>query len=136
MQTIHITLLFVGILAILQCVLTALVIARRLKAKVSLLDGGDKPLTNRMRAHGNFTETVPIAIIMMAFLEMRGIPSVWLWVIGISLTLGRVLHAVCLTTRKPSWGRPIGMGLTVAVISLQGVACVWIFFSPATALIK
>jgi uncharacterized protein len=136
MQTIHITLLFTGALAIIQCVLTALVIARRLQAKVSLLDGGDKPLTNRMRAHGNFTETVPIAIIMMAFLEMRGIPSVWLWVIGTSLTFGRVLHAVGLMTRKPSWGRPIGMGLTVAVISLQGVACVWMFFLPATVLIK
>jgi uncharacterized protein len=129
MQTIHITLLFVGILAILQCGLTAMVIARRLKAKVSLLDGGDKLLTARMRAHGNFTETVPIALIMMAFLEMRGIPGAWLWVIGISLTFGRVLHAVGLTTRKPTWGRLIGMGLTVAVISLQGVACVWIFFS-------
>jgi uncharacterized protein len=129
MQTIHITLLFVGILAILQCGLTAMVIARRLKAKVSLLDGGDKLLTARMRAHGNFTETVPIAIIMMAFLEMRGIPGAWLWVIGISLTFGRVLHAVGLTTRKPTWGRLIGMGLTVAVISLQGVACVWIFFA-------
>jgi uncharacterized protein len=129
MQTIHITLFFVGILALLQCALTALVIARRLKAKVSLLDGGDKLLTARIRAHGNFTETVPIAIIMMAFLEMRGIPSAWLWVIGISLTFGRVLHAVGLTTRKPTWGRLIGMGLTVAVISLQGVACVWIFFA-------
>jgi uncharacterized protein len=129
MQTIHITLFFVGILALLQCALTALVIARRLKAKVSLLDGGDKLLTARIRAHGNFTETVPIAIIMMAFLEMRGIPSAWLWVIGISLTFGRVLHAVGLTTRKPTWGRLIGMGLTVAVISLQGVACVWMFFA-------
>jgi uncharacterized protein len=129
MQTIHITLLFVGILALLQCALTALVIARRLEAKVSLLDGGDKLLIARMRAHGNFTETVPIAIIMMALLEMRGIPSEWLWVIGSTLTLGRVLHAVCLTTRKPTWGRPIGMGLTVAVISLQGVACVWMFFA-------
>jgi uncharacterized protein len=128
MQTLHVTLFFVGILALLQCALTALVITRRLEAKVSLLDGGDKPLTNRMRAHGNFTETVPIAIIMMALLEMRGIPSAWLWVIGSTLTLGRVLHAVCLTTRKPTWGRPIGMGLTVAVISLQGVACVWMFF--------
>jgi uncharacterized protein len=136
MQTIHITLFFVGVLALIQCALTALVIARRLKAKVSLLDGGDKLLTNRMRAHGNFTETVPIAIIMMAFLEMRGIPSVWLWVIGTSLTFGRVLHAVGLMTRKPSWGRPIGMGLTVAVISLQGVACVWMFFIHVNTLIK
>jgi uncharacterized protein len=136
MQSIHITLLFIGILALLQCALTALVISRRLKAKVSLLDGGDKPLIARMRAHGNFTETVPIAIIMMAFLEMRGVPNAWLWLIGTSLTLGRVLHAVCLMTRKPSWGRLGGMGLTVAVISLQGVACVWVFFSHSNALIK
>jgi uncharacterized protein len=128
MQTIHITLVFAGILALIQCALTALVIARRLKAEVNFLDGGDKPLTVRIRAHGNFTETVPICIIMMAMLEMRGLPSIWLWVLGGCLIVGRILHAVCLITHRPKWGRMVGMVLTINVMSGLGVLCIAMYF--------
>jgi uncharacterized protein len=129
MNAIHVTLLFAGILALVQCGLTALVIARRLKAKVSLLDGGDAPLTGRMRAHGNFTETVPICLIMMALLEMQGLPSSWLWVIGSGLTFGRILHAYCLITQKYRAGRKIGMTLTIFAMSGLAVLCIGIFFT-------
>jgi uncharacterized protein len=128
MHAIHVTLLFAGILALIQCGLTALVIARRVKAKVSLLDGGDGPLTGRIRAHGNFIETVPICLIMMALLELQGLPSDWLWVIGSGLTLGRVLHALCLITQKFQAGRLIGMVLTIFAMSGLAVLCIGMFF--------
>jgi uncharacterized protein len=124
MNAIKVTLLFAGILALIQCGLTALVIARRLKAKVSLLDGGDASLTGRMRAHGNFTETVPICLIMMALLEMQGLPSAWLWVIGSGLTFGRLLHALSLITQKFRLGRKVGMALTIFAMSGLGVLCI------------
>jgi uncharacterized protein len=121
MHAIHVTFLFAGLLALMQCALTVLVIARRVKAKVSLLDGGDAKLTHRLRAHGNFTETVPICLIMMAMLELHGLPSIWLWAMGICLTLGRVLHATSLITKKLTWGRYVGMVLTITAISGLGV---------------
>lgn len=44
MHTIHLSLLFAGVLALLQCLLTTLVITRRTKTGVNLMDGDDKVL--------------------------------------------------------------------------------------------
>ncbi len=44
MHTIQLTLLFAGLCALIQCVLTALVVTRRTKTGVNLMDGGDKVL--------------------------------------------------------------------------------------------
>ncbi len=131
MHAIHVTLLFAGILALIQCSLTALVISRRIQAKVSLLDGGDASLTGRIRAHGNFTETVPICLIMMALLELKGLPSFWLWSMGATLLLGRVVHAYSLITGNFMKGRLVGMSLTVLAISALGALCIMRFLFAA-----
>ena len=127
MSAIHLTLLFAGLCALLQCALTALVIARRLQARVSLMDGDDKPLLRRIRAHGNFTETVPMALILIGLLELRGLEPAWLWTLGIGLLLGRVLHAVGLLVNGARWIRLVGMTMTLAVLSIGGVLCVGMF---------
>jgi uncharacterized membrane protein YecN with MAPEG domain len=124
MNTIHLTMLFAGLCALLQCVLTVLVIMRRVQARVTLLDGGDLPLQHRIRAHGNFTETVPLALILLALLELRGLPSTWLWAMGSCLLLGRVLHAASLLAKGAMWSRLAGMVLTLAVLSVGGLLCI------------
>jgi uncharacterized protein len=128
MHTIHITLLFAGLCALIQCALTGLVIARRTQSGVSLLDGGDQLLRERIRAHGNFTETVPIALIMLALLEQGGLAAAGLWALGSLLVLGRVLHAGGLIGRGPRWARTVGMVLTLSVLSIGGVLCVALYF--------
>ncbi len=111
----------------MQCALTALVVMRRLQARVSFLDGGDKPLLRRIRAHGNFTETVPMALLLMALLELSGLHAIWLISFGIALLLGRVLHASSLLTNNATWSRSGGMSLTLAVISIEGVCAIVLF---------
>jgi uncharacterized protein len=128
MHTIHLTLLFAGVCALFQCVLTVLVIARRAQSGVTLMDGGDDRLLRRIRAHGNFTETVPMALLLMALLEQGGLAAPWLWALGTSLLLGRALHAWSLLTTGTLWSRSGGMVLTIAVLSIAGVMCVGMFF--------
>jgi uncharacterized protein len=128
MHTIHLTLLFAGLCALFQCVLTWFVIARRVKCRVSLMDGGDERLLRRIRAHGNFTETVPMALLLIALLEQGGLATKWLWALGISLLLGRVLHATSLLTNGALWSRSGGMVLTLAVTSIAGVLCLEMYF--------
>ncbi len=123
----HISLLFVGLCALLQTGLTALVVARRLKARVNLLDGGDQTLIRRIRAHGNVVETVPMVLLLMSLLEMAGGPSTWIWGIGALLVAGRLLHAVGLLARGAHWARLAGMSMTLAAMSLGGVAGLWQF---------
>lgn len=123
------TLLFAGLCALLQCLLTALVIARRTQLGISLLDGGDKSLLKRIRAHGNFIETAPMALLLLALLEWHGFPTRAVTGFGAMLVLGRVLHAIGLINSHMPWARIAGMLMTVFVISIQAVCCLWLFAS-------
>jgi uncharacterized protein len=119
------TLLFAGACALIQCVLTLLVIHRRLQSGIDLLDGGDVALALRIRAHGNFSETVPMALLLMLLLELKGVAAGWIAVLGCALLIGRTTHAICLLRGGPRWGRMTAMVITVTVLSAGGVACIW-----------
>jgi uncharacterized protein len=123
----HLTLLFAGLCALLQTALTALVIRRRAQAGVSLQDGGDQQLIERIRAHGNFVETAPMALLLMALLEMNGLAVGLIWGFGAMLVAGRTLHAYGLLSGRVAWPRLVGMSMTLFVISIEGVACLWLF---------
>lgn len=117
------TLLFAGACALLQCALTALVIVQRVRSKIDFLDGGDRTLLRRVRAHGNFSETAPMALLLMLLLELSGVASAWLVMLGTALLLGRLLHAAGLLGWGGHRARLLGMALTLAVLSLGGLAC-------------
>lgn len=128
MNTISFTLLVAGCCALLQVALTALVIVRRAQTGTDFLDGGDVQLLRRIRTHGNFVETVPMALLLMLLLELRGLSGTWLVAFGATLLLGRTLHALSLLTNNATWSRVGGMVLTLAVISVEGVVALWVFF--------
>jgi uncharacterized protein len=127
MPAIHLTLLFAGLCALLQCALTILVIVRRVQSGVTLSDGGDSLLLHRIRAHGNFTETAPMALILLGLLELGGQPVHWLWGLGTCLLLGRILHGASLLTDGALWSRLAGMVLTLTVLSVGGLLCIGMF---------
>jgi uncharacterized membrane protein YecN with MAPEG domain len=120
-----ITLNAAALCAGLQVTLTALVIARRAQSGISLLDGGDTALTRRMRAHGNFTETVPLALLLMGLLELAAAPRNLLWGLAGLLIVGRLLHAAGVITRGDNWARRLGMVATLWALSTLGAASFW-----------
>ena len=71
-MTLHLTALFAGLLILIQIALTTMVGVYRGKTGIDFLHGDDDVLLKRMRAHGNFTETVPITLIAMALAELAG----------------------------------------------------------------
>jgi uncharacterized protein len=123
----HLTLLFAGICALMQCVLTGLVIARRVQSGIHLMDGGDAVLMRRIRAHANFAETVPLALLLMLLLELGGLAAAWLWWFGLALITGRMLHVGGLLIEGMAWSRLSGMVLTITVISFEAVLCIAMF---------
>jgi len=77
------------------------VVRRRYRYKTSLGAGGHEELERYIRAHGNFVETVPVALILMFLVEWQ-IPYMG-WVLhwlGVLLIIGRISHYVGLTTGK------------------------------------
>lgn len=120
-----VTLSTAALCAGLQVVLTALVIARRAQTGVSLLDGGDAVLTRRTRAHGNLTETAPLALLLMVLLELAAAPRGLLVGLAGLLIAGRLLHAVGVVTRGDHWARRLGMVATLWTLSILAAASLW-----------
>ena len=67
-----ITALYAALSGFLIIALAANVVRLRLAKKVSLGDGGHKDVSRAIRAHGNTIEYIPLALILMALLEING----------------------------------------------------------------
>lgn len=118
MTPIPITMLFIGALAVAQVPLTVVVGYRRLITDIHFQDGGDVTLLRRMRAHGNFTETVPIVLLAMAACELAHCPTWLLWSGGASLVLGRAIHVATLI--QVGWAPTRALGMVLTFLPMQG----------------
>lgn len=95
-----------------------------LRRKLSIGIGADQkdgtpsaPLARAIRAHGNFAEYVPTALIVLAMLEIRGGSSTTLWVLGIVLLIGRVIHAIGISRENEDYRfRVVGVAMTFTVL--------------------
>ena len=84
----------------------------RIRKNILLGDGGNDLLLSRMRAHANFTENAPLALIGLSGLAMLGANPIVLHVFGAAFFIGRVLHAMGMA-KTFSQGRLIGTLLTI-----------------------
>jgi uncharacterized membrane protein YecN with MAPEG domain len=86
----------------------------------------DGLLQRKVRAYGNFTEYVPLALLFILALELMQSPIWLLWLLGSALTVGRIAHAWGLIkTYGPSPGRAIGFFLTWFVYIIGAGACIY-----------
>jgi uncharacterized membrane protein YecN with MAPEG domain len=120
--------------SIIAAVLTAVfirlsfnVIGLRRKNKVGLGSGGNEDLERAIRAQGNFAEYVPFGLILLACLELNG--AVW-WLIaipGVTLIIGRLIHAIGINTPPPDFSKRIlGMKFTfLTLMALVGLNLGW-----------
>ncbi len=108
-----VTSLITSVLTIIFIKLSFAVIGLRRKNKVGLGSGGHEDLERAIRAQGNFAEYVPIGLILIACLELNGAPW-WLVALpGITLIIGRLIHAVGINQPPPNFSnRVLGMKFT------------------------
>lgn len=122
MNSIQITSIYAALLGFMFTAITLRVAQQRYSKRVSLGDGGDKQFSKLIRGHGNFTETVPLALILILLVELQGASATLLHVLGAALVIGRVMHYLQLTgTIKPLLFRTVGMVLTITVIVAASV---------------
>ena len=123
----RISLLFTALHVLLMLVLLARISRHRHGQRIGLGDGGDAVLNRKIRVHGNFIEHAPIALLLLALLELSGLPAAWLWGFGSALLLGRVMHAIGLSrTGGYSVGRFFGTALTWLVLLAMAIAGGWL----------
>lgn len=123
----RIALLFASLHILMMLVLAMRVVGHRRALKIGIGDGGDTRLARKVRVHANFIEYVPVALLMLALLELSGLGAMWLWALGGTLLLSRVLHAAGLSRNAGySFGRFWGTVLTWGVLVAMAVAGLWL----------
>lgn len=117
-----ITAFYAGLLGVLLFALTVRVALKRFRGRISLGTGNDQDMERRIRAHGNFVEYTPYALIALGLLESLGASALLLHINGAVFTLGRVLHAWGLSRRSgPSRGRVLGSALSWVAILVMAL---------------
>ena len=117
----EITILYAGVLGLIGIGLGATAGIYRGKNGISIGDGGDPELLLRMRRHANFVENVPLALILIALLEMQAVTATAIHVLGGALVLGRVMHWVGFNDDVGNPVRGIGAGLTALTIAVSSI---------------
>ena len=108
-----ITSVVASVLTIIFVKLSFVVIGLRRKNKVGLGSGGIDDLERAIRAQGNFAEYVPFGIILIACLELNGAPWWPVALPGITLIIGRLIHAKGINQPPPDFSkRVLGMKFT------------------------
>lgn len=97
----HLTGLYSVPLALMMMGLSAHVSILRGNTAISILDGGNMALAERIRRHGNFAENVPTALLLMAFAETSATAPLWTHAAGLALLAGRILHPLGLFHDRP-----------------------------------
>lgn len=128
-----VTPLYAALCAILLIALSLRVARLRKTLKVGIGDGGERALQKAIRVQGNFIEYVPMALLLLFLLELSRQAPFWvLHLLGAGLLLGRVLHAIGLsTTAGLSFGRMVGILLTFGMILITAI---WLLIVAVTAM--
>jgi uncharacterized membrane protein YecN with MAPEG domain len=118
-----VTPLYAGLLGLFFLMLSWRVIQFRQRG-IPLGDGGDPIMLRRIRGHGNFSEYVPLILLMMGFLELGHTSIYVLHALGIALLVSRILHGYALSfTERFRFGRVWGAALTFTVLGVSSVLC-------------
>jgi uncharacterized membrane protein YecN with MAPEG domain len=123
--SVPITALYSGSLALISIVLGVQVGRMRLRTGVSILHGSDMELAQVIRRHANFTESVPLALILLALIELNGASGTLLHGLGAALVAARIAHPIGLvhhTLKSPLRG--LGSAATTLITLIAAVVAI------------
>lgn len=128
MQALPITSLLAAVAAIALVLLSFPIANHRRGARISMGDGGDDRFSRLIRTQANFTEYVPLGIILTGLLEYGGAPAWQVWTTAGLLAAGRLLHPIgMISGTLPA--RATGVILTFLSLLFGGASLLWRFFA-------
>src|SRR5580692_6051035 len=126
-----ITTLYAGLLGLMSIAIAYQAGSTRGKAGISLGHGDNQDLLLAMRRHANFVEFVPLALILIALLELNGIPKLAVHAMGASLVVFRACHALGMRAdTMASAGRYVGAAGTALLTIIISIWAIVVFFWP------
>ena len=117
---------YAALLALVYLGLSGWVMGSRVSGNVLFGDGGDESMLKRVRSHANFSEYVPLALILVGLLEAGGGSHGLVQGLLIALLVGRILHPTGMFA-APNSPRQFacrggGILLTLAVLAIAAIA--------------
>ncbi|WP_262964144.1 MAPEG family protein [Methylobacter psychrophilus] len=124
-----ITSLYASLLALLIVRLSLSVIKLRRKNRIIVGDGGNEELQLAIRTHANALEYIPITLLLLLTLELNGAPKILIHILGSTLIIGRIIHAIGLPAKNLR-KRVLGMQITIyLLIALAILNILFLVFS-------
>ena len=121
----EITLLYASLLTILAIFLAIKVGMNRVETKTMTGEGESSKLLQSIRAHGNLVEYAPLALILLALLEMQNVSESMLHLFGALFFLVRISHSYGVTISRESTPYrlvgALGTWLIMLIMSLLGI---------------
>jgi uncharacterized protein len=110
-------LFYAAICGLMLMGLTIYVVQGRVSMRIGVGDGNNALMLRRIRIHANFVEHVPMALLLIYFVQQAGY-SFWIvHTLGALLVLARIFHIWALSkTGGPSPQRVVGVVGTLAVL--------------------
>ena len=117
-----VTPVYATLLGLLFIALSLRTIRLRRRHQIAVGDGNNSELRRAMRVHANFAEYVPLALLLIYFVEHDGASMLLVHALGCALLAGRLLHAWGVSQPRENFRyRVTGMVLTFGVILVAGL---------------
>ncbi len=127
-----ITSIYAALVAFLFLVLSIRVIRVRHRTKIAFGAADDPGLERRIRVHGNFTEYVPFALLLIAFAESGGAPAWIVHALGLTLVLARVAHAYGVSQANENFRfRVFGTASTFGVVASAAIVILFLVIAAS-----
>ncbi|WP_404395051.1 MAPEG family protein [Pseudoalteromonas phenolica] len=122
-----ITPIYVALLAILFLFLSFKTIKVRKRLQIGVGTGDNPELLRAMRVHANFSEYVPITLILILSVELLKGHFILVHCLGTALLIGRVLHAYGVSQIKENLKfRVSGMLLTFSTMLVSIISILYL----------
>lgn len=117
-----ITAVYASLLALFFVYLSARTIRLRRRLGIGLGFSENPDMLRAIRVHGNFTEYVPLALLLIFLVESAKADPWLVHILGATLLAGRLSHAFGVSRNPENFTfRVLGMGMTLAVITLSAL---------------
>jgi uncharacterized membrane protein YecN with MAPEG domain len=122
---------YAAIFVLIFVFLSFRVIQMRASEKIVIGTGGNPAMERRIRVHGNFAEYVPLALLLLAFMEMQSHSRYIIHILCIVLLVARIVHVVGVTPVNENF--PMRAGSIVVTFAVMVFAAIFLLINGLRA---
>ena len=130
----HIVLLYTALLALLFVGLSVRTLRMRRRLRIAVGDAGNEAMLRAMRVHSNFSEYVPLSLLLILLVESTGASAIFVHALGVSMLVGRISHAYGVSQVRENYKfRVFGMAMTFTPIIAAALRLLYVFATTGGA---